>query len=607
MTKEIQLNKLENITILYVEDDDEIRSIFVSILENFCDQLYVAEDGVEGLALYKEQSIDIIISDINMPRMNGLEMYQQIQEIDPDAKIIITSAYSDSEFLIQAISLGVTEYVLKPINFKLLFEKVNKIVKNIELKRNYARSKALLNQYKLAVDSSFIVSKTNSSGIITYVNNNFCEISGYCEDELIGQNHNIVKHPDTPKELFQEMWQTIKEEKNIFKGVIKNLKKDGDEYIVDVTILPLLDDKNNITEYIAIRTDITEHLAYKAILEEQLGSSNDMGMSTKIELIKAYESVFDENIGHARYDLEGNITYINQKCLNTCEHLYDDVVGKHFTFSRFDPDNQADKEMMQIVLSGNVWKGVVKNIRLDGSIYYLDTTVSPIFIQNKLVELVAINRDITDVILLNEEITDTQKDVIFTLGSIGEARSKETGNHVKRVAEYSYILAKSIGLNEDTAQLLKLASPMHDIGKVGIPDSILNKPGKLSDEEFNKMKRHADIGYNMLKSSKKEIIRASAEVAYTHHEKYNGKGYPNGLSGEDIPIFGRITAVADVFDALGSDRVYKSAWDLDKIYRLLKEESGKHFDPKIIDAFFKHLDQFLEIRDKYQDSFELDE
>ena len=213
----------------------------------------------------------------------------------------------------------------------------------------------------------------------------------------------------------------------------------------------------------------------------------------------------------------------------------------------------------------------------------------------------SIHDGIEKIELLNEEIVNTQKEIVYTMGEIAETRSKETGHHVKRVAEYSKLLALKLGLSEHEAELLKLASPMHDIGKVAIADSILNKPGKLTFEEFEIMKTHAQLGYEMLKHSNKPILQAAAIVSEQHHEKYNGKGYPKGLIGENIHIYGRITAVADVFDALGSDRVYKKAWDDEKIFNLFKEERGEHFDPKVIDAFFDSLDEIFEIRDKNQD------
>ncbi|WP_119184815.1 HD-GYP domain-containing protein, partial [Malaciobacter marinus] len=204
---------------------------------------------------------------------------------------------------------------------------------------------------------------------------------------------------------------------------------------------------------------------------------------------------------------------------------------------------------------------------------------------------------------LNKEIEDTQKEVVFTMGAIGESRSKETGNHVKRVAEYSKILALHYGLSYKEAELLKQASPMHDIGKVAIADSILNKPGRFDEKEKEIMNTHAKIGYEMLKHSNRPLLKTAAIIALQHHEKWDGTGYPNNLKEDKIHIYGRITALADVFDALGSDRCYKKAWENEKIFKLFKEERGKHFDPKLVDIFFDHLDEFLKIKETFKDSF----
>lgn len=201
------------------------------------------------------------------------------------------------------------------------------------------------------------------------------------------------------------------------------------------------------------------------------------------------------------------------------------------------------------------------------------------------------------------EIEETQKEVVFTMGSIGESRSKETGNHVKRVAEYSKILALAYGLDEEESELLKQASPMHDIGKIAIPDSILNKPGRFDENERHIMDTHAELGYHMIKNSQRPLLKAAAIVAYEHHEKWDGTGYPRKLSGENIHLYGRITAVADVFDALGSDRVYKKAWKDEKIFKLLKEEKAKHFDPQLIDLFFENLDKIKEVRETFKDIY----
>lgn len=224
---------------------------------------------------------------------------------------------------------------------------------------------------------------------------------------------------------------------------------------------------------------------------------------------------------------------------------------------------------------------------------HVDTNYLEIFSANLSVAM--------DNIYLNEEIKRTEQQVVYAMGTVAETRSKETGNHVKRVAEYCKIFGIHLGFSEEEQELIKQSSPLHDLGKIGIPDSVLNKPGKHTPEEWDIMKTHAEIGYDMLKASDTEVLKNGAIIALTHHEKWNGKGYPKGLKEEEIPLFGRITALADVFDALGSDRVYKKAWEMDRILNLLREERGKHFDPQLVDILLNNLDEFLAIRDAFKD------
>jgi response regulator RpfG family c-di-GMP phosphodiesterase len=202
---------------------------------------------------------------------------------------------------------------------------------------------------------------------------------------------------------------------------------------------------------------------------------------------------------------------------------------------------------------------------------------------------------------LTEELEESQREIIFTISEIAEQRSNETGQHVKRVALYSKLLAQAYGLSKQEVENIYVAAPMHDIGKMAIPDDILKKPGSLSDEEMTVMKTHASIGHDMLKSSKRDILKMSAIIAEGHHEKYDGNGYPKGLVGEEISIYARIVALADVFDALGSSRVYKDKWEIDAILEFIKKERGKHFDPKIVDLFFENLDEIIDIHKNNQD------
>ena len=199
------------------------------------------------------------------------------------------------------------------------------------------------------------------------------------------------------------------------------------------------------------------------------------------------------------------------------------------------------------------------------------------------------------------EIRDREKELIFRMSRAAEFRDPETGAHIQRMAHYSQVIARALGLDANAQKLILEAAPMHDVGKIGIPDYILLKPGKLTPEEFEVMKGHARLGYELLKDSGSEILRAGAEVAISHHEKFDGTGYPHGLQGNKIPIFGRIVAVADVFDALTSERPYKKAWPIEDACKFLEDGRGLHFDPMCVEAFLACKDQILDIRQRFRD------
>ncbi len=203
---------------------------------------------------------------------------------------------------------------------------------------------------------------------------------------------------------------------------------------------------------------------------------------------------------------------------------------------------------------------------------------------------------VIDSISLKEEMNNNLKEIIFTLGDLIETRSNETGQHVERVADYTYIISKALNLKPDLISLFKTASTLHDIGKIGIPDNILNKPGRLTKEEFEIMKQHSVIGYNILKKSKKDIFKISANVALHHHENYDGSGYPYGIKGNEIPLEARIVSLADYYDALSSDRVYRKAWEEKRILDSIKELKGIKFDPEVVDGFFNNYHKIIEIR-----------
>ncbi len=202
---------------------------------------------------------------------------------------------------------------------------------------------------------------------------------------------------------------------------------------------------------------------------------------------------------------------------------------------------------------------------------------------------------------LNEEITKTQREILWTLSEVVENRSRETAYHVVRVGEYARLLSQGYGLSAEEVEIITAAAPMHDVGKIAIPDSILSKPGPLTDDEREQMKRHTTVGKDILGSSQRPLLRAASIIAHEHHERWDGKGYPLGTAGMDISLSGRIVSLCDVFDALYTKRVYKEAWPLERVLDLFRAESGKAFEPRLVNIFFERLDDILLVTERLAD------
>jgi len=255
--KEI-IENTSNIKLLYIEDNEQARIPTLAVLSEFFTNIVVAIDGRDGLQKYNENEIELIITDINMPNLDGLDMIEIIRKENKDIPILLLSAYSDIEYFRRSIHLGVDGYLLKPINLTQFLELMDKIVAKIKTKQDLKENLNFLEQYKSIANENTLISKTDVDGIITFANDIFCSVSQYAREELIGKNQNIIRHPDNPVSMFEELWDTIKNRKRPWKGVIRNRAKDGSSYYVDAIIQPILDLDGNILEYIAMRHDITE-------------------------------------------------------------------------------------------------------------------------------------------------------------------------------------------------------------------------------------------------------------------------------------------------------------------------------------------------------------
>ncbi|WP_220814129.1 response regulator [Pseudomonas paralcaligenes] len=226
-----------------------------------------------------------------------------------------------------------------------------------------------------------------------------------------------------------------------------------------------------------------------------------------------------------------------------------------------------------------------------GAVDYITKPVSPPIVRARVRTHLSLVRA--------EELHETRLQIVQRLGLASEYKDNETGLHVIRMSHYTYVLAKAAGYSEREADDLLNAAPMHDVGKIGIPDAILQKNGKLDDAEWAVMRQHAQIGAEIIGEHDSGLLKTARIIALTHHEKWDGSGYPNGLKGEEIPLAGRIVAIADVFDALTSVRPYKAAWPVEEAISLLRRESGRHFDPELVELFIGQMPAILEIKERW--------
>jgi len=291
----------QKMNLLYVEDNADAREMTSMILGDFFGEISVAVDGLDGIDKFRNNDYDLIITDINMPNMNGLEMIEKIREINQDIPIVILSAHNEDDFFINSIKLGVDGYLLKPIDLEQMITVLNRVIQKNIYKIEAKTNLKLLEEYKEATNQSSIVSKTDIRGIITYVNDKFCEISGYTKEELIGKNHNIIRHPDNPKSIFKEMWDTIKKDKKIWKGIVRNRAKNGKSYYTDSIVMPILDLDGNILEFISLRHDVTNIMNPSKQLTEALKNhKNPVLIYMKLDrfdtMVEFYDNEYVEKI-----------------------------------------------------------------------------------------------------------------------------------------------------------------------------------------------------------------------------------------------------------------------------------------------------------------------
>ena len=606
--------KKETWKIIIADDEADVHTLTKTVLKNYIYKNKTLEfistySGAETIEKVRDnEDIVLILLDVIMESDDaGLQVVKKIRdEFDnhliqivlrtgqaadiPENEVVMNYAINDykekTELTSKKLITTVTTAIRSYENILALEKTRNEIgMLNHDLKK-------LIGSF----DKSVIASKVDLEGNITYVSKAFCKAFGYEEEELIGRTHEFLRHKDQDDDTLLSLKKSYLDN-TPWIGELMYITKTGSVFWAQLNRFAEYDNNNEFLNFTNIFVNITHQKEVESLNYE----------------VNGLLSTFDEHVIASKTDVDGKILYVSAAFCKMSEYTKDELLDRnHSIFKYKNVSNEFYEELLETIAKGEVWRGEIKDTTKGGKDYWLYVIITPEYnIKGEFLCYTAISQDITPqkhieeanrkIEILNTEIEETQKEVVFRMGSIGESRSKETGMHVKRVAEYSKLLAKYIGMSESEQDILKLASPMHDIGKVAIPDAILNKPGKLTEEEFEVMKTHAQLGFEMLNTSDRRILKVAAIVAHEHQEKYDGTGYPQGLKADQIHIYGRITALADVFDALGSDRVYKKAWSDERIFEMLKNEKGGHFDPILVDVFFKHLPEFLDIRNRFKD------
>ena len=592
------LSTLKSLRLLYVEDDTATREELASMLAYWVDDLDVAADGQAGLALFAEKLHDIVVTDIQMPIMGGLIMSAEMRRLSPYQPIIVLSAYNDVEYLFRAIEIGISQYITKPVNVEKLLDKLTEISENIQAKREQRRNQRLLEQYRHLVDASAIVSKYDPQGRITFVNDRFCELSGYDQQTLIGSEIRRIRHPDEPKDISGKIWQSVLDG-NKWAGIVKNQTRSGTMYVVDSSLVPIINEHNKVEEIVCLDVDITDvYLNYENMLESL--SRSERSLNEQRHLLDEYKRVLELGASILVVEPGGRILGANLRLASMLGHEIKDLCER--PLSEIVPDDYSKCFQRATQAIDGHCSEVIPFKHQNGSERTFSVTFMSVRdLHGQINSIILSCQDVTEPLRLTHEIVETQRELLLVLGEVVENRSRETGKHVKRVAEIAYLLAREIGLSKETAEILKTAAPMHDIGKVGIDDSILHKPGKLDFDEFEIMKTHAELGHHILTRIDRPLLSIAARIAHEHHENYDGSGYPQGLKGEEISIEGRIIAVADVLDALGHARVYKTAWDDAAVRDFFITQRGRKFDPALVDLVLKHWDALTDIRNNFRD------
>jgi PAS domain S-box-containing protein/putative nucleotidyltransferase with HDIG domain len=570
-------------SVLVVDDNAGKRLAVRAMLAPLGHTVVEADSGRAALDAIRQQSFAVILMDVVMPILNGYETARVIRQGSraKDTPIIFLTAFrADEAETASAYANGAVDFIFTPVLADVLRAKVaafvHLFVQSQELHRSFDSIAALNAALSDSEVRARAVLQHVTDGIVTAGETGFIEsfnrsaqrLFGYKEDEVIGQPLRLViARDDNDASTDPASIEAV------------GRRKDGSCFPIEIDMSPVRIGTRTLT--VGCVRDISAR-------SEQAERERERGHALHREAQRDRVAFEAAPIGGIITGRDGTIERVNQAMCEMTGYTADELIGMPSSELAHTDEREHSAGVIDALLSGRSETERFEKRYLHSSGRIIEARVALTTIcddNDEVTQLFGQIEDITEARRTARELEQAQFEMLARLAAVAEFRDDDTGQHTRRVADLSVTIAKRLGLPEAETELIRLAAPLHDVGKIAIPDAILGKRGKLTVDEFEEMKTHTTIGAQMLAGSAFALLEMAEEIALTHHEKWDGSGYPAGLAGEAIPIVGRIVAVADVFDALTHSRPYKPAWSTAKAVAEITSQAGRHFDPQVLDAF----------------------
>jgi len=554
-----------------------------------------ADSGRAALRAVLRQTFAVILMDVRMPALDGYETAKLIRQRSESGltPIIFCTAFGrDETETLTAYASGAVDFIFTPIIADVLRAKVSAFVDLFLQSQKLRRSLESITTLNAALRDSegraLAVLQNVADGIVTVDDGGHIEsfnpaaqrLFGYRREEAIGQPLELIiahrRHNDIPNPVW--LLPTVRDTRAEPTETM-GCRKDGSTFPMEMDVSQMEIGERTFT--IACTRDISGR-------KERAEVERQRGQALRREAQRDRAAFDEAPIGSVIASRDGQIERVNQALCQMTGRTPDELIGTHFLELTHPEDRDDSATVVAAVLSGDArTQHLEKRYLLDDG-RVLETRIAITAIRDdaeEVTQLFAQVEDVTEARRTSRELEEAQFEMLARLAAAAEFRDDDTGRHTSRVGDLSASIAQRLGLPASQVELIRLAAPLHDIGKIAIPDAVLGKPGELTDEEYELMKTHTTIGAQMLAGSAFALLELAEEISLTHHEKWDGSGYPAGLPGDAIPIAGRIVAVADVFDALTHVRPYKAAWSAADAIAEMSSEAGRHFDPQVLEAY----------------------